>query len=93
MDHGCGRSTDGMAHNSLTWPDLTFPPVNLWSAPVGKPVQSPCIDVCRLDPTQRYCVGCGRTTEDLYRWLRMTDAEREESIRLAERRLWGDEGN
>lgn len=55
---------------------------------MGNNTQSPCIDVCRLDPTQRYCVGCGRTTDDLDRWMRMTDEERQEAVRQAERRLW-----
>jgi predicted Fe-S protein YdhL (DUF1289 family) len=29
---------------------------------------SPCIKVCRLDAMGRYCIGCGRTIEEIKNW-------------------------
>lgn len=40
-------------------------------------IWSPCIKVCFVDPPSRQCVGCFRTLEELGRWTKMTDAERE----------------
>lgn len=37
-------------------------------------VQSPCIQVCRLDG--EVCTGCHRTRDEIARWLAMTDDER-----------------
>lgn len=28
-------------------------------------MKSPCIKVCRLDAMGRYCIGCGRTMEQI----------------------------
>lgn len=39
-------------------------------------IQSPCIDVCRLDHGYAYCIGCLRTIEEIKRWSRMTDADK-----------------
>jgi predicted Fe-S protein YdhL (DUF1289 family) len=34
--------------------------------------QSPCVDVCRLDPATGWCEGCGRTGNEIASWLAMT---------------------
>jgi len=39
-------------------------------------IESPCIDVCQMDPRRRLCVGCHRTLEEIARWAEMSDAER-----------------
>lgn len=39
--------------------------------------QSPCIQVCQLNPKTGFCAGCFRSQEEIARWLRYTDAERE----------------
>jgi predicted Fe-S protein YdhL (DUF1289 family) len=31
-------------------------------------VPSPCIKICRLDPTTRLCVGCLRTAAEIGAW-------------------------
>ncbi|MEA1941432.1 MAG: DUF1289 domain-containing protein [Pseudomonadota bacterium] len=41
------------------------------------PIKSPCVKVCFVDPEAEICVGCFRTMEELGRWTRYTDAERE----------------
>jgi uncharacterized protein len=38
--------------------------------------RSPCIKVCVLDPKAGICVGCGRTGDEIGRWMTMTDEER-----------------
>ncbi|WP_445003496.1 DUF1289 domain-containing protein [Halomonas mongoliensis] len=40
----------------------------------GRPA-SPCIKVCR--PVGDTCLGCWRTLDEIARWSRMDDAERE----------------
>jgi predicted Fe-S protein YdhL (DUF1289 family) len=42
-----------------------------------EPIKSPCVKVCFVDPKSGVCVGCFRTMEELGRWTRYTDAERE----------------
>lgn len=39
-------------------------------------VESPCIKVCVLDPATGYCIGCGRTGNEIGAWLSMDDAAR-----------------
>jgi hypothetical protein len=41
------------------------------------PVKTPCVKVCFVDPTMQVCVGCFRTMEELGRWTRYSDDERE----------------
>jgi predicted Fe-S protein YdhL (DUF1289 family) len=43
----------------------------------GRPrALSPCIGVCRMDWEGRYCLGCGRTIQEIARWLDMSVEER-----------------
>ncbi|TDR50752.1 uncharacterized protein DUF1289 [Halomonas ventosae] len=44
-------------------------------APVPRP--SPCVKRCRLTPEGTYCEGCGRTLDEIGRWARMDESERE----------------
>ncbi len=37
---------------------------------------SPCVKVCQMDPQRGVCLGCCRTLEEIARWSRMEDAER-----------------
>lgn len=39
-------------------------------------IETPCIQVCVVDPASRLCRGCGRTLDEIGRWTIMTDAER-----------------
>ena len=31
-------------------------------------IVSPCISICRWDPVTNNCYGCGRTTEEKFKW-------------------------
>ncbi len=42
-----------------------------------RPISSPCIGVCRLD-SNKACIGCFRTSEEITYWCTYTDAERAE---------------
>jgi predicted Fe-S protein YdhL (DUF1289 family) len=39
-------------------------------------IDSPCIKICKLDSTARFCVGCLRTREEIGLWSRYSPAER-----------------
>lgn len=42
---------------------------------------TPCVSVCRLDPTTRICEGCGRTQMEIFMWSKYSDDERMEVMR------------
>lgn len=48
---------------------------------------SPCIGVCQLDDAERLCVGCGRTVDEIARWLQLDEVEREKVWADLPRRL------
>ena len=49
-------------------------------------VESPCISVCRIGD-DGYCVGCGRTIDEIRGWKSSSDEERQDVLgRVAERR-------
>ncbi|MVA97759.1 DUF1289 domain-containing protein [Nitratireductor sp. CAU 1489] len=35
-------------------------------------IESPCILVCSIDFKTGYCFGCGRTRDEIARWIAMT---------------------
>jgi predicted Fe-S protein YdhL (DUF1289 family) len=39
-------------------------------------MESPCVDICTIDPATRRCVGCQRTIDEISRWASMDAAER-----------------
>ena len=39
-------------------------------------IESPCVKVCTLDAQAGLCLGCGRTLDEIARWLAMTPVER-----------------
>ena len=41
------------------------------------PIKTPCVKVCFVDPAAGLCVGCFRSMEELGRWTKYSDAERE----------------
>ncbi|WP_171130198.1 MULTISPECIES: DUF1289 domain-containing protein [unclassified Ruegeria] len=57
-------------------------------------VESPCIQICVVHPTERICTGCYRTIDEITRWSKMDSSERSKIMqdlpdrkpRLAKRR-------
>jgi predicted Fe-S protein YdhL (DUF1289 family) len=39
--------------------------------------QSPCIQLCRMDDNDQYCLGCYRTLEEISMWPNLSDDEKE----------------
>jgi uncharacterized protein len=40
-------------------------------------VRTPCVNVCVVDGASSLCLGCYRTLEEIGRWSRFDEAERE----------------
>lgn len=50
-------------------------------------VESPCINVCRIDEATGWCDGCQRTLDEIAEWSVLDDAEKREVwLQLAARR-------
>lgn len=57
-------------------------------------IDSPCVQICVVHPTERICTGCYRTIDEITRWSKMDPAERiaimatlsDRAPRLAKRR-------
>ncbi|MBI75148.1 MAG: DUF1289 domain-containing protein [Oceanicaulis sp.] len=41
------------------------------------PIRTPCVKVCFVDPETGVCLGCFRTMEELGRWTRYSNEERD----------------
>jgi uncharacterized protein len=39
-------------------------------------LETPCVNICLLDSESGLCIGCGRGTDEIARWVEMTPAER-----------------
>ena len=55
-------------------------------------VSSPCIQVCVIDPITRFCMGCGRTGEEIAAWPFKTEDERQALMADLPERLKAFEG-
>ena len=55
----------------------------------SRPMQSPCIQVCAIDPRSGLCSGCGRTLDEIARWAEITDEERQRIMAALSDRLTG----
>lgn len=38
--------------------------------------ESPCVNICRMDEQNHYCIGCWRTLDEIKQWSGMTADER-----------------
>jgi predicted Fe-S protein YdhL (DUF1289 family) len=51
-------------------------------------IETPCVKICTVDARQGFCLGCGRTVDEIARWTGMSAAERSRiMIELPERRM------
>lgn len=39
-------------------------------------ISSPCNRVCVVHPKARVCIGCGRSLDEIARWIALSEAER-----------------
>lgn len=49
-------------------------------------VESPCIGICKYAPNTRICVGCGRTDEEISRWMFLSNSEKQQIVEKLTRR-------
>tara|TARA_Y100001970_G_scaffold64846_1_gene83003 strand:- start:2333 stop:2560 length:228 start_codon:yes stop_codon:yes gene_type:complete len=56
-----------------------------------KNIISPCISICKTDPTSGYCYGCGRTNDEKKMWKEKNTSNtwKENNLREARSRLSG----
>ena len=47
-------------------------------------IVSPCISICKTDPTIGYCYGCGRNNEEKKIWKAETTTDEWKKFNLAE---------
>ena len=54
-------------------------------------IVSPCISICKTDPSTGYCYGCGRNNEEKKLWkLETTNDEwKKQNLIIIEKRLTG----
>ncbi len=50
-------------------------------------IESPCRLVCTLDLHTDWCLGCGRTRDEIARWVQMSADEREATLARLPARL------
>ena len=52
---------------------------------------SPCISICKTDPSTGYCYGCGRTNDEKKIWKleNTTDQWKRKNIEMIKKRLIG----
>lgn len=63
------------------------PPPAPGRAAAGPGVASPCTGVCRLDARSGWCVGCGRSLDEIAAWGAASDDEKRRVLaRLSARR-------
>jgi len=49
-------------------------------------IQSPCINICKMDAASGLCVGCFRTIDEITLWSRIDDAARANILASVARR-------
>lgn len=47
---------------------------------------TPCINLCQLDATERYCIGCRRTVEELTNWQKLSEEQQQKILEELETR-------
>ena len=53
----------------------------------SRPIKSPCLRVCAVDGRANACRGCGRSLKEIAGWGAMSDAERDDVLRLLPARI------
>ena len=68
---------------------IAFPETSAMVADESRPlmIDSPCVKICTLDARSGVCLGCGRTVDEISRWIAMDDAERARIIAELPRRI------
>ena len=49
--------------------------------------ESPCVNICRMDAANQYCVGCWRTLDEIREWSTLSSEERAQILSELEARV------
>lgn len=52
-------------------------------------ISSPCTKVCTMDPSTGFCLGCGRTIQEIGKWSSYSEEERNQLMLVLPKRLEG----
>jgi predicted Fe-S protein YdhL (DUF1289 family) len=44
-------------------------------------IDSPCNDICTIDPESGLCVGCRRSTQEIANWLNYSDKQKKRVLK------------
>ena len=44
--------------------------------PAPLAIRSPCIKLCVIEPESGYCIGCGRSREEIASWISLSPQQR-----------------
>jgi predicted Fe-S protein YdhL (DUF1289 family) len=50
-------------------------------------LETPCVNICLLDDESGLCVGCGRSGNEIARWVEMTPEQRRAIMATLPKRL------
>ena len=50
-------------------------------------VPSPCVDICDVDESCKYCIGCGRSLDEISAWLSINNEQRQAIVEQLPERL------
>ena len=45
-------------------------------------VDSPCINICQIDETKSFCIGCSRTIKEISEWSTYNDKQKKKILNL-----------
>jgi predicted Fe-S protein YdhL (DUF1289 family) len=67
--------------------ELLIEPLMATVTAIASPIESPCNKVCVVHPVQKLCIGCGRSLDEIARWIDLNAAERQRIMALLPLRL------
>lgn len=50
-------------------------------------IETPCTQICLIEPQRGYCLGCGRSLSEIESWIGLSDRERSRIMADLPRRL------
>lgn len=50
-------------------------------------IQSPCVKLCVMEPDSGFCMGCGRTRDEIASWISLSPDAREKVTAQLDQRL------
>jgi uncharacterized protein len=67
--------------------ELLIEPLMATVTAIASPIESPCNKVCVVHPVQKLCIGCGRSLDEIARWIDLEAVERQRIMAMLPLRL------